>query len=109
MEFTKQIADTIIKQMGGASVLRIMVGASDFSYGTIDYKGFVQSYGMFKFKMNTKLKYVRVIYDEGKDTYVMQFLGRTFKVHKEFEDVYCDELVRIFEETTGLYLKLWDK
>ena len=26
MEFTKQIADTIIKQMGGASVLRIMVG-----------------------------------------------------------------------------------
>lgn len=107
MEFKQQIAETIIQQMGGAGKLKAMVGAHTFTYGPIDYQGFVQPFMQFKFKMHPKIKSCRVIYVEGKDTYVMQFLGRTGKIHKEIEDVYCDELIYNFEQTTGLYLKLF--
>lgn len=106
MDFKQQIADTIIQQMGGAFKLTAMVGAHTFTYGSIDYQGFVQPFMQFKFKMHPTIKSCRVIYVEGKDTYVMQFLGRTGKIHKEIEDVYCDELIHNFEQTTRLYLSL---
>jgi len=102
-----QIAQTIVQQMGGFSRLKAMVGANDFSYGAIDHEGYAQPYAQFKFKMNTKLKSVKVIYDEGRDLYIMQFLGRTGKIHKELDGVYCDELVKNFETTTGLALRLF--
>ena len=56
--------------------------------------------------MNPTLKSLRVIYEEGKDLYVMQFLNRTGKVVKEFEEVYAEDLVPIFEDTTKLYTHL---
>lgn len=105
--YGQQIAETIIQQMGGAGRLKAMVGANSFIYGPIDYKGFTQPFMAFKFKMNPKIKSLRVIYEEGKDTYVMQFLGRTGKVISEIDDVYCDDLIDIFEQTTGLYLRLF--
>jgi hypothetical protein len=37
----------------------------------------------------------------------MQFLGRTGKIHKELDGVYCDELIKNFETTTGLVLRLF--
>ena len=102
-----QIAQTIVQQMGGFSRLKAMVGANDFSYGAIDHEGYAQPYAQFKFKMNPKLKSCRVIYDEGLDLYIMQFLGRTGKIHKELNEVYCDELIKNFETTTGLALRLF--
>ena len=38
-EFQKQIAETIIQQMGGGKLVA-MVGAKNFSFGSIDYNGF---------------------------------------------------------------------
>ena len=102
-----EIAETIIQQMGGCGKLKAMVGANTFSFGAIDHEGYTQPYAQFKFKMNPKLKSVRVIYDEGRDLYIMQFLGRTGKIHKELDGVYCDELIKNFETTTGLLLRLF--
>lgn len=107
VDYRQEIAQIILQQMGGTNRLVAMVGANGFTYGSIDYNGFTQPFVLFKFKMNPKMKSLRVIYEEGKDTYVMQFLGRTGKVIKEFGDVYCDDLMDIFEETTGLYLRLF--
>lgn len=107
VDYRQEVAQIILQQMGGNNRLVAMVGANSFTYGSIDYNGFTQPFVSFKFKMNPKMKSLRVIYEEGKDTYVMQFLGRTGKVIKEFGDVYCDDLVDIFEETTGLYLRLF--
>lgn len=105
--YGKEIAQTIIYQMGGANRLTAMIGANSFTYGSMEYNGFTQPFMAFKFKMNPTMKSLRVIYEEGKDTYVMQFLGRTGKVIKEIEDVYCDDLIDIFENTTRLYLRLF--
>ena len=65
--YEQEIAETIIAQMGGASRLHIMVGADSFASGRIEYDGFEQPYVQFKFKMNRKMNYCRVIYEEGKD------------------------------------------
>lgn len=102
-----EIAQTIVQQMGGCGKLKAMVGANDFTYGAIDNEGYSKPYVQFKFKMNPKLKSCRVIYDEGRDLYIMQFLGRTGKIHKELNEVYCDELISKFETTTGLLLRLF--
>lgn len=107
--YEQEIAETIIAQMGGASRLHIMVGADSFASGRIEYDGFEQPYVQFKFKMNRKMNYCRVIYEEGKDTYVMQFWKlrkESFTLIKEIADVYCDDLIPLFEETTGLHLVL---
>lgn len=102
-----EICEIIIQQLGGYNKLKAMVGASNYNFGTIKYKEYEQPCVLFKFKMNPKIKSLRVIYDEGKDLYAMQFLGRTGKIHKEIDDVFCDELVKNFEETTGLLLRLF--
>lgn len=107
--YEQEIAETIIAQMGGASRLHIMVGADSFTSGRIEYDGFEQPYVQFKFKMNRKMNYCRVIYEEGKDTYVMQFWKLRkleFKLVQEYTNVYCDDLIQMFEETTGLHLVL---
>ena len=104
-EYQKQIADTILQQMGGGK-LHAMVGAKNFTYGSIKYDGFDQPYVMFQFAMSRKYKYCRVIYEEGKDTYVFQLLDNKGEVKVDLPDVYCDELISLFEEKTGLYLYL---
>lgn len=104
-EYQKQIADTIFQQMGGSKLIA-MVGAKNFSYGEIEYDGFKQPYVMFQFAMSRKYKYCRVIYEEGKDTYVFQLLNNKGEVKIDLTDVYCDELIPLFEEKTGLYLYL---
>lgn len=108
---TLSIAQTILSQMGGINRLSITVGADKFGHGTMKYDGFSQPYVQFKFKMNRKMNWCRVIYEEGKDTYVMQFLQQRgidpLKIVKEYKDVYCDDLIPLFEETTGLILRLF--
>ena len=104
-EHVKQIADTIIQQMGGRKMCA-MVGAKNFTYGAIEYDGFYQPYMLFQFAMSRKYKYCRVIYNQGADTYIFQLLNSKGEVKFELEDVYSDDLVPLFEEKTGLYLHL---
>jgi hypothetical protein len=45
--------------------------------------------------------------DRGRDTYDVTFYtirGVEYTVHEKLEDVYCDQLVELFEKKTGLYL-----
>lgn len=104
-EYVKEIANTIIQQMGGRK-LCAMIGAKNFTYGAIEYDGFHQPYMIFQFAMSRKYKYCRVIYDQGRDTYIFQLLNNKGEVKFELEDVYCDDLIPLFEEKTGLYLYL---
>ena len=104
-EFQKQIAETIIQQMGGGKLVA-MVGAKNFSFGSIDYNGVEQPYMIFQFAMSRKYKYCRVIYEEGKDLYVFQLLNNKGEVKVNVEDAFCEDLIPLFEEKTGLYLSL---
>lgn len=93
----KQIADTIAQQMGGYSRLKIMIGATNFSY---DKNGTLS----FKIKASKRYKYLKVIYDKGRDLYDMEFYSNS-KLLKRIEGVYADQLIEIFERTTGLSLR----
>ena len=62
-EYQQEIANTIIQQMGGRK-LCAMVGAKNFTYGTIDYNGFEQPYMLFQFSLSRKYKYCRIIYSD---------------------------------------------
>ena len=104
-EYQKQIASTIIEQMGGGK-LCAMVGAKNFSFGTIQYDGFEQIYMCFQFSLSRKYKYCRVIYEEGKDLYVFQLLNKKGEVKVDLNNVFAEDLIPLFEENTGLYLSL---
>lgn len=104
-EHVKEIANTIIHQMGGRK-LCAMVGAKNFTYGAIEYDGFSQPYMIFQFAMSRKYKYCRVIYNQGADTYIFQLLNNKAVVKFDLADVYAEDLIPLFEEKTGLYLSL---
>ena len=104
-EFIKEIANTIIQQMGG-NKLHAMVGAKNFTYGAIEYDGFYQPYMIFQFAMSRKYKYCRIIYNQGSDTYIFQLLNNKAAVKVDLADVYAEDLIPLFEEKTGLYLSL---
>src|SRR5437763_1905159 len=98
---SKQIADTTAQYLGGYGRLNVMIGAKNFSY---DKEGTLT----FRFKMCKKANCVRFKLN-GKDLYDVEFLklGKVdFKVVKEYNDLYFDQLRKIFEEYTGLYLTL---
>ena len=104
-EYQQEIANTIIQQMGGRK-LCAMVGAKNFTYGTIDYNGFEQPYMLFQFSLSRKYKYCRIIYNQGSDTYIFQLLNNKAVVKFDLADVYAEDLIPLFEEETGLYLSL---
>ena len=104
-EYQQEIANTIIQQMGGRK-LCAMVGAKNFTYGTIYYNGFEQPYMLFQFSLSRKYKYCRIIYNQGSDTYIFQLLNNKAVVKFDLADVYAEDLIPLFEEKTGLYLSL---
>lgn len=97
-------AQTILKQLGGANRLVAMVGARDLMH---DSKGSLS----FKFpnRQRSKPNYVKISLDRGSDTYTVEF-GRTgklsYKKIKTVDGIYADQLIDLFERTTGLYLRL---
>lgn len=104
MSNSAEVASTIIDQLGGMNKLVGMVGASSFAHSDTNLGGV-----SFKFKMNRKMNYCRVVLDFD-DTYTVSFLKASpkygVKVIQEQSNVYCDELIPLFEKTTGLYLHL---
>ena len=94
------VAETIIRQMGGAKRLGLMVGATQF-LGSPDR---VQ----FRFKGNPRVNSCVVKLDND-DTYTFQHWQITkSQMTRRFEisGLYCDMLVETFETETGLYLSL---
>jgi hypothetical protein len=96
------VANTILAQLGGGGRLRAMLGAETF----------VGSENSLSFRFKARAKngsnglYVRL---DPSDTYTVEFVSvraskRTVKA--SFEDVYAEDLRRLFESETGLYLSL---
>lgn len=96
------VAQTILNQLGGMKRLVIMTGAYNF----------VASPNAVSFRIkNRKVNYIKITLN-GKDLYDVKF-SRIFnyqeKVVAELNDIYFDQLIPIFEQNTGMYLKMFKK
>lgn len=96
----KSVAVEILKQLGGQRFI-MMVGAKNLLAGDNKMS--------FKFMRNrSKANYCRITLN-AMDTYNVEFIrcyGSKITTMFEFENIYNDGLVRLFEETTGLYTNL---
>lgn len=103
MTRNQEIAHTIAQQMGGTNRIAAMTGAGKGARAFMAIENGLQ----FGFGLNNQMNRVTITLN-GSDLYDVVFwkLGKTCKKVKEYNDVYCDMLVEIFESTTGLYLSL---
>ncbi len=93
----KQIASTILSQLGGNKFIA-MTGSKNFVA--------IESGLTMKLTRNKiSATWLRIKLTP-MDDYTMEFIGRTGKVKKSFEGVYCDMLQDIFTDVTGLYTSL---
>lgn len=97
-----EIATTIAQQLGGTRRLGVMIGAHGFTAGdnSLSFR--------FKAKAKNGSNAMRIVL-EPSDTYRVEFLsirGTSVKSKGVFEDVYAEDLRRLFESETGLYLSL---
>jgi hypothetical protein len=92
----KQIADTILKQLGGGRFIA-MTGAKNLAYRSSP-PGLSMSIGR---GAKDAIKYLRVDYDRGSDTYTMIFSNKSGSTVKSVNHVYADSLQRVFTSTTG--------
>lgn len=106
----KEIAGTILKQLGGGKFC-VMVGAKNLGFlRTDEGVAFVCKF----MKNKSGMTNLKVIYDYGKDLYNMVFYSvrcslKTMEVktkEKRFDGIFCDQLTEIFENFTGLYTSL---
>lgn len=100
-----KVHEIIIEQMGGINRLVAMVGAHSFRYLELEQNTSL----FFKFRMNPKMNTLKVTYDYAKDLYEMEFskaTPRNYKALHHYTDVYAEDLIPIFESTTGLDLRL---
>lgn len=99
----KEIAHTILEQLGGAR-FSLMTGAYNLGYDSESFN--------FKLKRNkSKATYVQVKYDYASDLYTVIFQNwnsKTYTLTKLDESVGLDveQMRRHFTDYTGLYLTL---
>ncbi len=99
-ERAAEIAETILKQMGGEGRLVAMIGAKNFSFdrdGTLNFQ--------FQGGRRAGGNYVSIKLDPS-DTYTMTFFDSKFAKKGEYEGLYWNSLKPTFEKHTGLYLTL---
>jgi len=103
-----QVANTIIRQMGGAGKLKAMVGMR----GALALDNTEDGGLQFSFRGSRRANKCRIVYHAWPDLYTVQLwkISPTAKREPqmvfELEDVYNDMLKRTFEQETGLYLSL---
>jgi hypothetical protein len=99
------IAVTILKQLGGNKFITITGAKNLLSHGSA-----------LSFKLPSTPHYVKDGINYVKislnvmDTYDIEFgkiRGHSYKIITTTENVYCDDLQRIFTETTGLNTRLF--
>ena len=106
----QQIAKTIGQQLGGLGKVSSMIGATNFMShreGALSFR--------FKAKalqVNGKApNYIKITLDPS-DLYTVEFgrvHGLKYTVVQTDEGVYCDQLRPLIEQTTGLYLSLFNE
>jgi hypothetical protein len=100
---SNHVANTIIAQLGHSTGrLSAMIGAHTFTSSEVGVS--------FKFKAHAKNRanYCRITLKPD-DTYKVEFLalrGPNFNARGDFTNIYNDQLTRLFERETGLYLSL---
>ena len=109
-----EIANTILLQLGGANKVKLFTGAKNF-LAISDGLCFT-----FPQRKRSLPNCVRITLSPA-DTYNIEFTRfaeskinkKTYefipaqnKVIKQYKDIYCDQLVELFEENTRLYLHL---
>ena len=95
------VAATILQQLGGAWRLVMMTGAKDF----VDLGNGVR----FRIGRNGERINTVAVTLTPLDTYDVEFSWTTVRgstPKASFTNIYCDQLVGLFERTTGLYLTL---
>lgn len=96
------VAQTILAQLGGIGRLTMMCGCKNFVAGNTNNQGV-----HFKVGTNGKKVSAMSIVLEANDTYTVKvWAGRGVNMKKveELSEVYAEDLVRIFESATGMYL-----
>ncbi len=110
------IAETVFKQMGGKHKLALMIGAK---YWMHNERGDNETEAIFQFSARNlkKANLCIITYFRVPDCYVMkiyhqvdgskrnQWTPSRTKIY-ESPQIYCDQLIEIFEKETGLYLHL---
>ena len=97
------VASTIVQQLGHSTGrMSAMIGAHTFTAGAYTLT--------FKFKARAKngANCCKITLDAS-DTYHVEFLslrGVSVRTKGDFTDVYAENLKRLFETETGLYLSL---
>ena len=100
----QEFATEIKNQIGGQALF--LLGAKNLACGDIEKNGFKMPYLGFKIRGSKKANYIRVILDEGSDTYFIQFIKYNTKetvVVCECSNVYAEDLHSLIESNTGLY------
>ena len=100
--YNRQIADTILLQLGNAGRLKMMTGAYNFSV--------IPSGVSFRIK-NPRANYIKITLTpmDLYDLEVGRVRGTTYKVIAKHEGVYNDMLKPLIEKATGMYLSLFAK
>ena len=105
-EEQKQIASTIVSQLGGFGRLSAMTGAKQFLVGENTDS---EAYLIFKIGRNSKsVNYVKITLN-AMDLYDTQYTRATIKgitTKSESSGIYADMLKTDFETATGMYLTL---
>lgn len=98
------IANTIASQMGGAGRIAMMLGKRPMATTEKDMHGLVVRWPS---RQASRGNCMTVLLDEGSDTYEVRFdyvSVKGVKAIASHTDVYCDDLVRLFEEQSGWVL-----
>lgn len=102
-DYAKDVAETIIDQLGGYGKLRAMIGIDQIAYNQAP-GGMYEL--VFHFKGCPKYRFCKVLYNKGKDLYDLQIWKNSYRDKKEYENIYNTQLKPLFEKTTGLRLSL---
>ena len=100
-DYRKEIAETILAQMGGGRVLRMMLGSEHIG-DSENKEG--ESWLAFDCKGSEKANHCAV-YLTPLDVYRVEFYKGLEKV-ETFTDIYADQLVTTFRMFTGLELSI---
>jgi hypothetical protein len=100
---SKEIADEILRQLGGRRFL-VMTGARNLlAFDTLDAERKWPGLQVQFPHGNAKVMRIALAPD---DTYVIQFMTRAGRVTKEMDDIYSEVLQRVVSDYTGLALSL---
>ena len=99
MNEINETAKTIIQQLGGLTLLRLLLGTRKVLFNDNGIR--------FDIHGCRKINHIKIEYNEGADLYDVKFFRYdklSLRVIAEYDDVYADQLCDMIESETGLFL-----